>query len=186
MIPPVGKHMNAQMSEIAEKLGFVPGSQAKSPAELKQRMALLRDWYKSKNSRPEGDDVAESEKKKARKLQKQKRKEKMKTKKKKEKSGEDGAESGAASAVVADGSAPASTATTTAATDKPVALDYGVFKFNAGKSEPLFRERKRGRDQDVLKKLEAEKQKMEELAKTPEGAQLVKVSISCCLSLENL
>jgi hypothetical protein len=178
MPSPVSKQMNAQMSEIAEKLGFVPGSLAKSPAELKQRMALLRDWYKSKNKRAEGDDEAESEKKRARKVQKQKRKEKLKTKKKKQDEPTDKQEE-QSSVVVRGGVNGDEVVAASNGGEKELAIDFGVFKFSNGKSEPLYRERKRGRDQDVLKKLESEKEKLEQLSKTPEGALVAKVFKYC-------
>lgn len=175
-LPPVvpfgatpGKPLNAQMSEIAEKLGFVPGSLAKTPAELKRRMALLRDWYKTKNNRPNETAADADEKKKHRKLQKQKTREARKAAKKEEGS------SPAVAVAVADAEAGESPPATAAATaDKSNAIEYGVFKFANGKSEPLYKERKRGRDEDLLRKAEAEKQRLQELAQTPEGAQVVK------------
>lgn len=36
------------MSRMATELGFVPGTRAKNPTELKQRMALVREWFKNK------------------------------------------------------------------------------------------------------------------------------------------
>ncbi len=36
------------LSRMASELGFVPGTRAKNPTELKQRMALVREWFKNK------------------------------------------------------------------------------------------------------------------------------------------
>jgi hypothetical protein len=163
-----GKPVNAQINEIAEKLGFVPGSLAKTPAELKRRMALLRDYYKSKNKRPTEGAVEPDEKKKQRKLKKQKMAEKRKTAKNEAVAGE--GDTGAALVVAA---APEPAAAAVAATGEN-AIEFGVFKFANGKSEPLYKEKKRGRDEDLLRKAEAEKQRLQELGGTVEGAELAK------------
>jgi hypothetical protein len=162
-----GKPVNAQINEIAEKLGFVPGSLAKTPAELKRRMALLRDYYKSKNKRPTEGVVEPDEKKKQRKLKKQKMAEKRKTAKKEAVAGE-----GDAGAAVVVAAVPEPAAVEAAAGEN--AIEFGVFKFANGKSEPLYKEKKRGRDEDLLRKAEADKQRLEELGGTAEGAELAK------------
>ncbi len=46
-------------SHLSEDLGFVPGSRAKNPAELKERMARVRAFYAT--LRPEGQKEGEQE-----------------------------------------------------------------------------------------------------------------------------
>ena len=177
---------NLHMAEITEKLGFVPGSAVKSPAELKQRMALLRDWYKTKNrgsshaneQDERNSETIQSEKKKARQLEKQKSKDKRKTKKQARGEGEKpdlvGASAkAAAEAALANGEAQDGNfgeitskelSSSSAKTTSAESIEFGKFKFSTGLAEPLHKEaKKRGRDVELLRKAEAEKEKKKEL-----------------------